>query len=89
MKGKASPTSLSAALALAVKITVDPGGALKNERTAARAVAVSAADNFELRIYLSTPDSEGSAVEKSKQTLDSPSGYSRAQRLVRIRHGLR
>jgi hypothetical protein len=48
LKGKDSPTSLSAALALAVKMTVDPGGALKKERTAARAVAVSAADNFEL-----------------------------------------
>lgn len=50
VKGKASPTSLSAALALAVKTTVDPGGALKNERTAALAVAASAADSFELRI---------------------------------------
>jgi len=49
-KGKASPTSLSAALALAVKTTVDPGGALKKESTAARAVAVSAADSFELQV---------------------------------------
>ena len=49
LKGKDSPTSLSAALAFAVKMTVDPGGALKKERTAARAVAVSAADNFELK----------------------------------------
>jgi mevalonate pyrophosphate decarboxylase len=47
-KGNASPTSFNAALALAVKMTVDPGGALKNESTAARAVAVSAADSFEL-----------------------------------------
>jgi hypothetical protein len=50
LKGKASPTSLSAALALAVKMTVDPGGALKKERTADRAVAVSAADSFELQV---------------------------------------
>jgi len=50
LKGKASPTSLSAALALAVKMTVDPGGALKKESTADRAVAVSAADNFELQV---------------------------------------
>jgi len=50
VKGKASPTSLSAALALAVKMTVDPGGALMKERTAARALAVSAADSFELHV---------------------------------------
>jgi hypothetical protein len=50
LKGKASPTSLRAALALAVKMTVDPGGALKKESTADRAVAVSAADNFELQV---------------------------------------
>ncbi len=86
MKGNASPTSLSAALALAVKTTVDPGGALKNEITAARAVAASAADSFELRIYLSKPDPNGRQREKTKRTLDFPSGYSRAQRLVRIRH---
>lgn len=30
-------------------MTVDPGGALKKESTAARALAVSAADNFELQ----------------------------------------
>jgi len=48
LKGKASPTSLRAALALAVKMTVDPGGALKKESTADRALAVSADDSFEL-----------------------------------------
>jgi hypothetical protein len=48
VKGNASPTSFRAALALAVKMTVDPRGALKKESTAARAVVVSAADSFEL-----------------------------------------
>jgi hypothetical protein len=52
VKGNASPTSFSAALALAVKTTVDPGGALKKERTATRAVAVRAADSFELQVQV-------------------------------------
>jgi hypothetical protein len=31
-------------------MTVDPGGALKKDSTAARALAVSAADSFELKL---------------------------------------
>lgn len=48
VKGKASPTSFKAPVALAVKMTVYPGGALKNERTASRASKAYVAERRDL-----------------------------------------
>lgn len=48
MKGKDSPTSLRAAEALAVKMMVEPGGALRKERTEERAWEVRAEERREL-----------------------------------------
>lgn len=80
VKGKASPTSLSAALALAVKMTVDPGGALKKDSTAARALAVSAPDSFELNSNDNNKVSDGrSQPRTTTRTLRFPSGCCQAQ----------
>lgn len=48
MNGKDSPTSLSAVEALEVKMTVEPGGALKKERTEERAWEVREEERREL-----------------------------------------